>query len=376
VLVRNDATLDFNWGSGVPGANVPADNFSARWTRTVTFTGGTWRFRVTADDGVRVWVDNLAVPIIDDWVDGGTGEKSADVALAAGAHSLKVEYFETAGDANLRLWWELVPSPGYPNWKGEYWTNGTLSGATALTRNDVSVDFDWGNGAPAALLPADNFSARWSRAQIFEAGTWRFTALADDGIRVSVDGVLQINEWHPSNGSTVYTKDVVLTAASHVIVVEYYEGSGSAKAKLTWARLATPTATATRTNTPTATATPSATATSTATATATSTATSTQTQTPTATATGTPTETATATATSSATPTATTTASGTPTATLTPTSTVTASSTPISPTEATGTSVAATTTAAAATAAAETQTATAGLAANQYVRRLVATRLP
>jgi hypothetical protein len=316
-------------------------------------------------------------------VDGGTGEKSADVALVAGAHSLKVEYYENAGDANIHLWWEQVPSPGYPNWKGEYWANGTLNGAPALTRNDLSVDFNWGNLAPAALLPADNFSARWSRAQIFEAGTWRFTALADDGIRVYVDNVPQINEWHPSNASAVYTKDVVLTAASHVIVVEYYEGGGNARAKLTWARLATPTptATATRTHTPTASPTPSATATATASASATPT--TTPTATATATATASPTDTATSTATATLTASPTVTATPTETATTTPTPTDTATATPTQTetpgNDMTATSQVETSTAVAGatmTTAAQTETAAAGLAANMLLRRVAALRLP
>jgi hypothetical protein len=32
------------------------DNFSVRFTRTVTFTGGTYRFTVLTDDGSRLWV--------------------------------------------------------------------------------------------------------------------------------------------------------------------------------------------------------------------------------------------------------------------------------------------------------------------------------
>ena len=27
--------IDFDWGSGAPGDGVPADNFSARWTKSL-----------------------------------------------------------------------------------------------------------------------------------------------------------------------------------------------------------------------------------------------------------------------------------------------------------------------------------------------------
>ena len=322
VLSRTDVNLDFNWGSGSPGAGVPNDNFSARWTRTVSFTAGTYRFRVTADDGVRVWVDNVL--LIDDWTDGGTGEKTADAGLAAGNHTLKVEYYENAGDANLKLWWEPVAG-SFPNWKGEYWANTSFSGAPALTRNDLSVDFNWGEVSPGANVPADNFSVRWTRTQAFEAGVWRFSAFSDDGVRVYVDGVLQINEWHSSDGSQTWNKDVNLAAGNHTVLVEYYEGTGNAKVRLTFAKLGTPTPTHTATATATRTATPTVTATATNTATPTNTAT--VTNTPTATATATVTSTATNTATSTTTPTVTNTPTDTPTPTVTATPTITATST-------------------------------------------------
>lgn len=289
VLTRVDASLDFNWGSGPPGANVPADNFSARWTRTLTFTGGTWRFRVLADDGVRLYVDDVLV--LNDWVDGGGPEKTVEVALIAGAHNLNVELYESAGDALIRVLWESVATPSYPDWKGEYWTNTTLNGTAALTRNDANLDFNWGAGAAAVGLPADNFSARWTRSVTFTAGTWRFSGYADDGLRVRIDGALIIDEWHSSDGSQTYVTDVVLTAGAHSLQVEYYEASYNAKVKLSWAAAptATPTGTSTATHTATATATPTATAsaTPTATPTATLTLTATVTSTPTATPTAT-----------------------------------------------------------------------------------------
>jgi hypothetical protein len=321
VLSRVDTNLDFNWGSGSPGTGVPADNFSARWTRTLAFGQGTYRFRVLADDGVRVWVDDRL--IIDDWVDGGAVEKSAELGLAnANDHTIKVEFYEGGGDASIKLWWDSVTTPSYPDWKAEFWSNVDLTGSPVLVRNDVNVDFNWALGQPGPGVPSDNFSARWTRTQSFEAAAYRFSALADDGIRVYVDGVLQIDQWHTSDGSQTYTKDLLMTAGNHTLEVRYYEGQYGAKVKLTWAKLGTPTATSTatftRTATPTSTASPTAsttatsTATGTATATASATATATETPTPTATATDTETPTATATATETETPTATPTPTDTP----------------------------------------------------------------
>jgi len=299
VLVRDDANLDFNWGIGTPAASLPADNFAVRWTRNLTFGVGTYRFRVLADDGVRLWVDEQLV--IDDWRDGGAGEVSGEAALAQGQHSLRVEYYEASGEASFKLGWETVTSPSYPDWKGEYWANRQFSGSPALTRNDRSLDFNWALKSPAVGLPADDFAVRWSRVVTFETGVYRFSAQADDGVRVYLDGRVVIDQWHDSDGSQTYTTDQTLTG-SHTVMVEYYDHIENALVKVWWDRLATPTATQTITPTPTATATPSPTASPTATPTATATPspTDTPTATPTATPTHTPTPTATNTQASSA----------------------------------------------------------------------------
>jgi len=290
-VVRNDAILDHNWGDGSPDPQLPADSFSARWTRTLTLAAGTYRFRLAMDDGARLWVDDRLV--IDEWRDGAYRELTVDVPLAGGAHSLRVEYYESAGQARVRCLWEVV-TPSYPDWKGEYWTNPILSGVPILARNDARLDFDWGEGGPATALPTNNFAARWSRTLVLEAGVYRFSAVADDGVRISVDGRLILNEWHASSGDRSYRADVQLAAGSHAIVVEYYEGTGKALVKVSYERIGDlPTPTATATALPTATSTAIPTATATATPTATPTSTPTATATPTASLTATPTATTT-----------------------------------------------------------------------------------
>ena len=55
VLVRNDAAVDFDWGANAPAPGVPADRFSVRWTRTLAFAQGPYRFVARADDGIRLY---------------------------------------------------------------------------------------------------------------------------------------------------------------------------------------------------------------------------------------------------------------------------------------------------------------------------------
>jgi PA14 domain len=226
--VRNDKKIDFDWGTGSPMAGINADSFSVRWTRRIDFEAKTYRFHVRVDDGARLWIDGQL--LIDQWHDSSLYEYSMDRTLTQGKHDIRLEMFERTGAAAVALWWEVVQS--YPDWKGEYFSNMNLSGSPALTRNDKNIDFNWGAGAPAPGLPADNFSVRWTRQFPFPADTYHFYMEVDDGARLWVDGNLIIDQWHDGYGS--YAADVPLTGGNHSLRVEMYEHSGGAMARMGW----------------------------------------------------------------------------------------------------------------------------------------------
>ncbi len=121
------------------------------------------------------------------------------------------------------------------DWRGEYYSNPNLSGAPVLVRNDVAVSFNWGGGSPAANLPGDGFSARWSRNIWFPAGEYRFWLTVDDGVRVWVDGNLVIDQWRDGSPTTFETR-VRLSEGTHSLRIEYYERGGGALIDLGWRR--------------------------------------------------------------------------------------------------------------------------------------------
>ena len=96
-----------------------------------------------------------------------------------------------------------------PSWQGEYFGNRSLSGSPVLTRDDATIDFEWGHGSPASGVPSDGFSVRWTRTVPFSVGNYRFTATGDDGIRVYVDQRLIINEWRDQPARS-YSTELVL----------------------------------------------------------------------------------------------------------------------------------------------------------------------
>jgi hypothetical protein len=105
-LVRNDKAVDFDWGTGAAAVGLPAGNFSARWSRQVTFEPGIYRLYALADDGIQVYVDGKLV--LDKWRDGSGDEVyTADLVLS-GKHKVVVEYYERDGNALVEFWWKRI----------------------------------------------------------------------------------------------------------------------------------------------------------------------------------------------------------------------------------------------------------------------------
>jgi hypothetical protein len=252
LLVRADPAIDFQWQEGAAAPGLPADNFAVRWTGTLAFDAGNCRFSVQVDDGVRLWLDEHL--IIDQWHESTGALYSADAYLSANPHAVRVEYFNGRGSAHIKVWWEYrdpVVAQIYPDWKGEYFGNISLAGTPFLIVNDRLLDFDWADSAPASGMPSDNFSIRWTRTVNLSAGTYRFHARVDDGVRLWVDDVMLIDHWQDGAVNT-YFGTLRLSGGNHSLRVEYYEHTGQAVLQVGWELLPdTPTPTCTMTPRPT-----------------------------------------------------------------------------------------------------------------------------
>src|SRR5207237_857172 len=91
-------------------AGLPVDNFSVRWVGSFQFAGGNVTFTARADDGIRVFLDGVAV--IDQFHDQPATTYTATVNVAAGTHEVKVEYYERGGDAVAQVSWTGATAPG------------------------------------------------------------------------------------------------------------------------------------------------------------------------------------------------------------------------------------------------------------------------
>ena len=112
-LTRTDGTVDFDWGPNSAGSSsVNSDNFSVKWTGQVKApVSGSYTFRVTADDGVRLFLNGAKV--IDGWKDQSPTTYTYTTTLAAGTlYNIELHYYEHGDGAVCRLHWSY---PGQPD---------------------------------------------------------------------------------------------------------------------------------------------------------------------------------------------------------------------------------------------------------------------
>lgn len=176
---RREGAIDHNWRQGSPAPTILPNRFSARWTATVTLDEGTYQFVTRSDDGVRVWLDEQ--PIIDDWRLHPPLTNVATASLDGGAHDIRVEYFENAGESQVSFSWTRVgdesvtifPLNGPPGSRLQVTAQGFLPhaqltvGARPVDAGPASSKQERSNGAgllrTTVTIPAETAQAgqRW-----------------------------------------------------------------------------------------------------------------------------------------------------------------------------------------------------------------------
>lgn len=242
-FTRQHDAIQFDWGLGAPAESLGSDTFSVRWSTDVYLPAGTYRFYAQADDNISITIDFANSPIIDTFQTDQVGElMTADVVLEGGEHHIQVDYRELTQEAYAFVSFaNLADNPSSPNfgvptssplevgeWRAEYYTNQSLSGIPTITSIPDAPNHDWGAGAPDPAIPADYWSAEWTANVVMEAGIYRFTAYADDGVRVFFDGVLIIDEWGIASG-VPYTATREVISGTHTVTVQYFEETGLAR---------------------------------------------------------------------------------------------------------------------------------------------------
>jgi len=83
---------------------IRQDEWSARFTGTLRVADSAdYEFRLEADDGARLILDELVVA--EGMISGRQNDSEGAAHLAAGDHRIQVDYFQHGGSMALRLYW-------------------------------------------------------------------------------------------------------------------------------------------------------------------------------------------------------------------------------------------------------------------------------
>ncbi|WP_377274338.1 fibronectin type III domain-containing protein [Peterkaempfera sp. SMS 1(5)a] len=98
-----DAAINQSWGTGAPASGLPYNYFSVRWTVTRDFgSGGPFTLAAETRDGIRVYIDGVRK--INVWKNVSTTQKkSVNVTIPSGKHTLRIDYVNWTGSANVKF---------------------------------------------------------------------------------------------------------------------------------------------------------------------------------------------------------------------------------------------------------------------------------
>lgn len=112
---RIDPQIDFPWSWASPGLGIDGETFSVRWSGYLLIDrAGTYTFRTTSDDGIRLRIDGKSV--IEAWNDHSRRDDSGTIRLTRGKHRIVVEFYDNRYEAFAVLSWQgpgvsgVVPS--------------------------------------------------------------------------------------------------------------------------------------------------------------------------------------------------------------------------------------------------------------------------
>jgi hypothetical protein len=185
-LTTTNSTINYNWGTG----NLPsgtADNVGVVWNgKLIVPFDGTYKFLAQSDDGFALRIDGAF--IANRWYN-NAAVMTNQIALTAGEHDIRIDYFEGTGTAFCILKWagcveeavipasqfvpvplvETVPAP----WEGERTFGENMKGA--MTYDAAAGAFTIAGGNTDLHATTEGHEFLWQTV----TGSFDFTAQVD-----------------------------------------------------------------------------------------------------------------------------------------------------------------------------------------------------
>jgi hypothetical protein len=216
-MMRLDEAINFSWKQS-PAAGLPHDFFSVRWMGYLEApTTEQYTIHLGADEGGRLFLDEKLIAENADRT--GYTETNVSLNFSAGEkRKLKVEYFDTIGNAQAKLFWSTATMPKAivprdrvyaasfdPEHVAEInsgagllvtYYNGDDFNSNSFTRVDPAIDFDWKGAAPAPGIAGNHFSVRWTGSlRVTNSGEYQFRIQAGAPSRLFINEKLVSDPW-------------------------------------------------------------------------------------------------------------------------------------------------------------------------------------
>jgi hypothetical protein len=239
-ITRTDQTINFDWSWGSPMSGIGAD-FAVRWSgQLIAPKTETYTFTTASDDGMTLWINGKQ--LINSWKNQYLTEKSATIQLEAGkAYDIEVDYYDGGSNAVAKLYWaspsiskQIVPSSVLrpvikTGLTGRYYST------TSVLENDPTVNFNWGQSAPNAFTPSNNYFVHWvGKISVPTTGTYTIIVESDDGAGVWINGTEVVKDWTPHTARRSSGTINLEAGKSYPINMFYAENIGDAVARLLW----------------------------------------------------------------------------------------------------------------------------------------------
>jgi dextranase len=205
--------------------NIPADGWYDLTLRYANATGATATRRIVLD-GVSIGFAQM--PPLANW---DTWSDSVfPVYLNAGVHDLVIGF---GGLRGINLDYVEIPV-ATQGLLAAYYNSPYLTDLRSV-QVDPAVDFDWGTDAPLLSMEPNDYLVRWSGQVVPSlSGTYTFSTLSADCVRLFVDGQLLIDHWMP-HAAVQDDGQISLTAGEAAdLVLVYREINSPAQIQLAW----------------------------------------------------------------------------------------------------------------------------------------------
>jgi hypothetical protein len=123
-------------------------------------------------------------------------------------------------------------------WHAAYYPNLDWSGAPVFVQDVPNLDLNWNSSPPGPGVPAENFTALMTTTAAFNAGTYQFSVLADDEVRLQIDGTTVLDTLDQGLSGQNRAVDVAMTAGTHSLTVYFRQYTLAAYIHLNWTPLA------------------------------------------------------------------------------------------------------------------------------------------